>query len=133
MKEDIEFPKVERVGVCAIPQESDGKTYWKVQVINMLDKPITNVLVAAKGYGKKESKEVATSELRHYFEEIPSKSLKSVEVIPDDLVGLSNQYWVSFYIDSEIFDKKFIFLPETLIEKNLTHIPIIDQLGILII
>ena len=23
MKEDIEFPKVERVGVCAIPEESD--------------------------------------------------------------------------------------------------------------
>lgn len=133
MKEDIEFPKVERVGICAIPEESDGHIFWKVQVINMLDKPISNVLVATKGYGKRAAEEVATSELRHYFEEIQPLSLKSVEVIPDDLVGLSNQYWVSFYIDGKIFDKKFIFLPETLIEQNLTHVPIIDKRGILII
>ena len=37
MKEDIEFPKVEKVGVCAVPKESEGQTFWHVSILNMLE------------------------------------------------------------------------------------------------
>ena len=36
------------------------------------------------------------------------------------------------FFESEDFDKKFIFLPDTLIEKNLTLIPVLEKQGILI-
>ena len=133
MKSDIEFPKVEKVGVCAVPHSVDGQTTWKVHVINMLDEAITNVLVSTRGYGKKEEDQVNTSTLRHYFEKVNANSSIGVEVIPEDLVGLNNQYWVSFYIGREIFDKKFIFLPDTLLEKNLVNLPVLDEKGILIL
>ncbi|GAB5538805.1 MAG: hypothetical protein Salg2KO_09080 [Salibacteraceae bacterium] len=133
MKSDIEFPEVNEVGVCAIPKVELDQTYWHVHLINMRDSAITNVLVSTRGYGKREEEQVKTSELRHYFEQIDGKSTQAIEVIPSDLVGLSNQYWVSFYIDRKIFDKKFVFLPDTLLDKNLTKVPVLDQDGILII
>jgi len=133
MKKDIDFPKVEQVGICAIPQENEGKTLWKVYIINMLDKAITNVLVSTRGYGKHDKQEIKTSELRHYFEEIQPHSDRAIEVIPEELIGLNNQYWVSFYVGRTIFDRKFIFLPDTLLKKNLTSVPILNKQGILII
>lgn len=132
MKKDIDFPKVEHIGVCAVPTDEGGQTFWKVHVLNLLDAPINNVLIATKGYGNQAEQQVKTSELRHYFESIPPKSERPIEVIPQDLVGLSNQYWVSYYVNERIHDKKFIFLPDTLLEKNLTHIPVLDAMGVLI-
>lgn len=133
MKQDINFPKVEQVGICAVPHQNEEKTVWKVYLINLLDKTITNVLVSTRGYGRRDKEDIKTSELRHYFEEVQPNSECAIEIIPDDLIGLNNQYWVSFYIGGTIFDRKFIFLPDTLLEKNLTMIPILNTLGILII
>jgi hypothetical protein len=133
MKNDIDFPKVEKVGVCAIPETDDGKVSWRVHIINLLDEDLTNILVSTRGYGKKDDDKVKTSVLRHYFEDLKARSSRPIEVITPELVGLNNQYWVSFYIDKAIFDKKFIFLPDTLLEKNLIDIPVLNQKGILII
>lgn len=133
MRKDIDFPKVEQVGICAIPGENEGMTLWKVHIINMMDHPISNVLVSTRGYGKRNKEDIQTSVLRHYFEEINPKSERAIEVIPSDLIGLNNQYWVSFYVGRTIFDRKFIFLPDTLLKKNLTTIPVLGKQGILII
>ncbi|MEQ9188044.1 MAG: hypothetical protein RLP15_09940 [Cryomorphaceae bacterium] len=133
MKDDIDFPKVEQVGVCAVPHDAEEMKTWKVHIINLLDEPITNVLVSTRGYAKKNDDQVSTSELRHFFEDVQSKSSRPIEVIPQDLIGLNNQYWVSFYIGRTIYDKKFIFLPDTLLEKNLVDLPVMEEKGILIL
>ena len=133
MKHDIDFPKVERVGICAVPASGEEGVTWRVHIINMLNEPITNVLVSTRGYGKKDDEKVSTSELRHYFEEVGSEDALPIEVIPEDLIGLNNQYGVSFYIGATIFDKKFIFLPDTLLEKNLVDLPVLGVKGILIL
>jgi hypothetical protein len=133
MKQDIDFPKVEGVGVCAIPKESDGMVFWHVSLLNMLGEKIENVLISSKGYGKQADEKVKTSELRHFFEIVEKESAQPIEVVPSELTGLSNQYWVSFYIEDKIYDKKFIFLPDTLLEKNLTTIDLLGEQGILII
>ena len=132
MKKDIEFPEVEKVGVCAVPNEAEGMKTWKVHIINLLDEAITNVLVSTRGYGKKGEEKVNTSELRHYFEDVQAGSSRAIEVIHEDLIGLNNQYWVSFYIGSKIFDKKFIFLQETIKKDNFVQIPLINKPGVMI-
>jgi hypothetical protein len=76
---------------------------------------------------------VKTSELRHFFEKVDSNSSLQIELIPKELQGLNNQYWVSYYFEEQIFDKKFIFLPDTLLENNLVDVPVLGQKGILII
>ena len=81
----------------------------------------------------KANEEVKTSELRHFYESIAANSVCEVEMLPNDLTGLNNQYWVSYYAGNTLFDKKFIFVPDSLIEENMIQLPILNKKGILII
>lgn len=133
MKKDIKIPPVKDVAI-AIVQDTDeaDQTGWYVYLINMKKKPITDVIINSKGYGIMDEQEIKTSNLRHYFAEVKAESFVKVEVIMDSLFGLSNEFWVSFYIGPTIYDQKFIFLPETIKEENFTHIPLMDKRGVMI-
>ena len=73
-----------------------------------------------------------TTTLRHLIAEVlPGESAKIETIIPD-VFGLNNEYWVSFYIGKEIYDKKYIFLPESIREEHLTLIPHINKPGVMI-
>lgn len=133
MKKDIEFPEVEHVGICAVPDEKEGMKVWAVHIINTREVQIENAMVSSRGYGKKGEEEVKTSQLRHFFELIGPKDHRQIELIPQDLVGLNNQYWVSFYCEGKLYDKKFIFVPDSLLDKNLVQLPVLNTKGILIL
>lgn len=133
MKKDIEIPEVKNVGICAIPEVVEGMDVWKVYLLNELDTILEKVFINSRGFGKKDNEDVQTSGLKHQFETIAAQSSKEVEMIPKDLTGLNNQYWVSFFIGNQLYDKKFIFLPDTLIEDNMIDISIVGKKGILII
>lgn len=133
MKEDIKFPKVENVGMSAVPDSLEPDATWRVYLVNLLDVKLSNVLISTRGYGLSNRKEVKTSELRHFFESVEPKSAVQVELIPADLRGLNNQYWLSYYLDGKLFDKKFIFLPDSLVHENLIDLPIVNKKGILIL
>jgi hypothetical protein len=49
-----------------------------------------------------------------------------------NLFGLNNEFWVSFYLDKQIYDKKYVFLPETIKEENFTLIPVLNKHGVMI-
>ncbi len=55
-----------------------------------------------------------------------------IEPIPDELFALTNEYWLSFYIDNVIYDKKFIFVPESIVESNFIRIPLLNKPGVMI-
>jgi len=131
---DIKDPKVEDIALAAVPEtnEESDKPDWYVYLINMKDIGIDNVLVASRGYGEVDEQKVETSQLRHFVEHLPPKSFAKIEPIVEDLFGINNQYWVSFYIDRVIFDKKYVFLAETIQHKNLTEIPLMDTKGVLL-
>jgi len=54
-----------------------------------------------------------------------------VETIMPDVFHLNNEYWVSFYVESKIFDKKFIFVPDSIVEENLQPIVELGLDGVL--
>ncbi len=133
MKKDIEMPEVKEISVGVIKELSqDGEDQWNVYLINQKNEPIESVLIASTGYGEKNGEKQKTSTLRHFFEVVPAKSYVKVEPIMPELFALTNEYWVSFYIDRIIYDKKFIFLPESIIDKHSTQIPVINKPGVLI-
>ena len=66
MKKDIELPKVEHVGVCAVPDNVEGMEMWRVHLINQLDTRIEKILVNSRGYGKKGKEMVKTSALKTF-------------------------------------------------------------------
>ena len=129
MKEDIDFPKVEGVSVAIIKEEED---IWTVHLINQNNEPIEGVLVNSRGYGTIKGEEKKTSTLRHFFDVVPAHSFIKIEPIQSELLVLSNEYWVSFYLNNKLYDKKYIFLPETILKSNTVDIPILNQKGILI-
>lgn len=132
MKKDIEIPEVKNVTVAIVREKTLFNAYdWKVYLINNNNVQLENTLVSSTGYGEKDGKLQKTSTLRHFLETVPAKSSSLVEPIDENVFHLSNEYWVSYYIGDQIYDKKFVFVPETINEENLTFIKELEMEGIL--
>ncbi len=133
MLKDIPQFKVEDVALAVSrTRNRDGNEEWSVYIINMKDVAIKGVLVTSKGYGMKDGEKVNTSVLRHFFESIAAKSFEKVEPIIENVFGLNNEYWVSFYVGTDIYDKKYLFLPDSINEDFFTYIPVLEKEGVMI-
>ncbi len=133
MKKDIEFPKVTDVAVAIVSEKNElNQEEWNVYLLNLKDEPIEGVLVSSRGYGELNQEKRNTSELRHFLNVINKKSFAKIEPIIEEVFGLNNEYWVSFYHDKKMYDKKFIFLPESITKNNLISVPLINKKGVLI-
>jgi hypothetical protein len=132
MMKDIEIPEVKNVTLAIARQQAIGESpEWKVYLINKNNYPIENTLVASKGYGEKDGEKQQTSVLRHFLETVPPNSAALIEPIDPAVFHLNNEYWVSYYIDKQIFDKRFVFVPDSIKEENLTFIKEIEMEGVL--
>ena len=134
MLKDIHRPEVKNIVLAAVkePNEESGAMEWHVYLVNLNDEVIRGVLVSSKGYGELDGKEVKTSILRHLIGNVDPQDYARIEMIMDNLFGLSNEYWVSFYMGSDMYDKKYIFLPESIKEENFTHIPVLNKRGVML-
>jgi hypothetical protein len=133
MKKDIEVPEVEDIAVAVVKQTNElGEENWYAYFLNLKNVTVTNVLVTSRGYGMLDDEEIKTSTLRHFLEDVAPMSAMKIELLMDNVFGLNNEYWVSFYIGKTIYDKKYIFLPESIIEDNFTHIPVLEIEGVMI-
>ena len=59
-------------------------------------------------------------------------SFAKVEPIMEDVFHLFNQYWVSFFYDGKMYDKKYVFVPDAISEKNLVQVPVLLKMGVMI-
>jgi len=133
MIKDLPKNLVEDIAVAvALEGESPESKTWYVYIINLKNQPIENVLVTSKGYGEKDGEQVKTSVLRHMIPQLESNKSALIEPIDEETFGLNNEYWVSYYIGKEIFDKKFIFLPESIVESNFIKLPVVNKPGVMI-
>ncbi|WP_432710957.1 hypothetical protein [Pedobacter sp.] len=133
MKKDLPENIVEDVAMAVVlMNETPEVKHWTVYLVNLKNEPITNVLISAKGYGEKDGRVVKTSVLRHFLGDISPNSFAGVEAIDTAVFGLTNEYWLSYYIGGTIYDKKFIFLPESIVDENLIKIPLVNKPGVMI-
>lgn len=135
MLKDIDFKKVTDLALAVVPDEegspSDPEQY-KVYLINLGIEPITSVMVSSQGYGTVDGKEVKTSTIRQLIELIGGQQFVAVEIITEELKQLSNQFWVSFYQKGQLYDKKYVFVTESINEEFFTHIPLLGKKGVMI-
>ena len=133
MLKDIPQPVVEDVAVAVVQEENEtGVLIWSSYLINMKSEPIEGVLVSTKGYGTYQGTDVKTSMLRHFLDVVPAKEFVLIEPIIEDLFGLNNEFWLSFYYKGEMYDKKYIFLPESIQEDFFINIPLLNKKGVMI-
>ncbi|WP_019989384.1 hypothetical protein [Rudanella lutea] len=133
MKKDIPFLPVEKIQVVVARKLNEVNEYdWQVFLINQNQVPIHTVFVTSQGYGEQNDEKLKTSTLRHFFPQIEPGDHQLIETIMPNVFHLNNEYWVSYFIDNQIFDKKFIFVPDSIVEDNLVPVPALGGLeGIL--
>lgn len=133
MKKDLPINIVEDISIAVVLENStpDDKS-WTVYLVNEKEVSLKNVMVSSKGYGEKEGREVKTTTLRHFLGDIEAKSSVQIEVIDTQVFGLTNEYWLSYYVDNTIYDKKYIFLPESIVDENLSKVPLVNKPGVII-
>ena len=133
MIRNVQIPTVTDVAVAVVKELNEEKEWvWSTYLINLKDVEIENVLVSSTGYGEIKNEKRLTSTLRHFIGNVGAGSFVKIEPIMEELFAINNEYWVSFYINKEIFDKKFVFLAESICEENFTQIPILNKKGVMI-
>jgi hypothetical protein len=133
MIKDIPKYIVQDVAIAVVKEDSEkGEPGWAVYIVNMKDDELQSVLVSSKGYGTYNGEEVRTSTLRHFLEDVPGKSFAKIEPILDTLFGLTNEFWLSYYLNGGMYDKKYIFLPESITEEHFINIPLMNKKGVMI-
>jgi hypothetical protein len=132
LKKDFNIPKVTDVGIAICRSNEYGEDEYFAHIINFKSVPLKNVLISTRGYGMVNDEQKKTSSFTHFVEELPPKTAKKIEPIAPEVLGMNNEFFVTFYIDGVIYDKKFIFLPESIQPDNFIPISILDQEGVLI-
>ncbi|MDQ3193318.1 MAG: hypothetical protein M3Q58_17175 [Bacteroidota bacterium] len=133
MKKDIPVYEVKDIAIAIVKEENElAQTIWNVYMLNLKETQIEGVLVTSKGYGIVNDEKLLTSTLRHFLDKIAPMSYLKIEPIMEDVFGLTNEFWVSFYHNKILYDKKYIFLAESITQENLITVPLINKPGVMI-
>jgi hypothetical protein len=129
VKKDIHIPKVENVYVAIVNEYNDiYKTQdWNAYIINEKHVDLDMILILSKGY----SETKVTSTMRHKLYKLPAKSFAKIELMQEDVLQLNNEFKVTFFEGSRMFDKTYLFRKNTINLKALQTIPLMDKKGIL--
>lgn len=131
MNKDINFHPVTGVKLAIAKEEKSGQEEWSVYIINLNLIELNTVLIASRGYGMIAGEKKETSVLRHMIAELGPQCIAKIEPIDPALFAITNEFWVSYYILDQIFDKKFIFENESVNKERLSFIPEINLYGVM--
>lgn len=133
MLKDIELLTDKNVGVAVVNElNNELNEVWNVYLINFNNKPINDVLVTCKGYGQIDNEPRETSTMRYFLGDVDEQHYTKVEPLNPDLFVLNNEYFLTFYENNNILDKKLTFKANTISHDLLTDIAIIGKKGILL-
>lgn len=129
MKKDIEIPIAKDVHVVVVHEWNEEflSKEWNTYILNDRPIPIDMVLIVSKGYDGDRK----TSIMRHAIGIVESKSFEKIEMLQENLFALNNEFFVTYYADNKIYEKRFVFKKDTINEGNLSEIPLIEKEGIL--
>jgi hypothetical protein len=125
MKRDILYLPVEQVAMAVVPSKEHH--LWQVYLINRNKHSLETILVTSKGYHEDQK----TSLLRHAIPHLEAGSLALIESISPEVFHFTNEFWISFYIGTQIYDKKYIYLPSSINASNLSYIEQLKLKGVL--
>ena len=133
MKEEIKGPIVEKVSV-AIVLEEDNSDIYNVYLINFRDDIMEGIIITSVGYGEHSvtGEKIETSTLRHSLEVLLPNEAAKIEAIMPEVFSLYNEYWVSFWVNDDLFDKRFVFNAETIIKSQLKELKFFGKKGMIL-
>lgn len=128
MKKDIEIPIAKDVYVAVIHEWNDEflSKDWNTYVINNRTTQIDMVLIVSKGFDGDRK----TSVMRHAIGVVEAKSFEKIELLQEDVLALNNEFFVTYYADNKIYEKRFLFEKNSISENKLSTIPLIEKEGV---
>jgi hypothetical protein len=129
LKKDIHIPEVKDVYIAVVHEYNETyKVYdWNAYIINDKSVALDLVIIVTKGYS--EAKKTAT--FRKKIDVLPAKSFAKIEMLLENVLSINNRFNVSFFEDNTVFEKSFEFRKNTINEKALQNIPLINIKGVL--
>ena len=130
MKKDIKIPQVVDVLMAIVHEYNDEfKCFdWNVYLINQQENALEMVMMVSKGFDEQKH----TAVMRKTIEHLPAKSFSLIEMIPEEVLQLNNEFQVSFFCNNKLFDKSYVFKKNTVSVKNIEMIPLINMKGLVI-
>ncbi len=130
MKKDIQIPEVKDVHVAVVQeQHPEYKTQdWNAYIINNSDADLETVLIVSQGYTDTKM----TPPMRHTITLLPARSYAKIEYLQDKVLSLNNTFKVTFFEGNQMYDKSYLFRENTINEKALQTIPLMQLKGVLV-
>lgn len=131
MRKDIEIPKVKDIYIVAAKEWDDDflSQHWNVYLINNSQMDMEATIVVSRG----SDADRKTATLRHGLGTIPSKSSRKIEFIAEEVLPFKNEFLLTFFAEGKLYDRTFVFEPNTINEENLKAIPLLENEGVLAI
>jgi hypothetical protein len=126
------IPQVEGV-FLALLEENDNAEF-AVYLVNDRSDIMEGIIVTSVGFGENlhSGEALKTATLRHSLEVLLPEEYAKIELMVPEVFGLYNEYWVSFWINEVLYDKKFLFLPNSIKVDEMELLPRFNKKGILL-
>ncbi len=131
MKKDFNIPVSKDVHLAVVKEWNPDFTAhdWIIYLINDLNEPLESVMIMSRGKHRDGRK---TSTFRHAFKVVPAKSSMKVELIMENVFPFMNEFVLTYFLGSTLYDKTFMAAPHTIAESNLRNLPVMDAQGVLL-
>ena len=130
MKKDIQIPEVKDVYIAVVQEEHlEYKTLdWNAYIINNSDADLDTVLIVSQGI----SEHKMTPPMRHTITKLPARSYAKIEYMQEQVLALNNSFKVTFFEGNQMFDKTYLFRKNTINDRALQVIPLMQLKGVLV-
>ncbi len=132
MIRNVKFLKVENIALAVVPDNSDDLELFSTYIINLKEEDLQNVLIRARGVGEIEGKNLQTATLTVLLENVAGGTFVKIDSFEKEATALSNEYWISFRQNGYMYDKKYVFVAESIVEDNFTDLPLMNCKGVII-
>ena len=133
MRKDITIPEVKNVFMAAVKEWSDDflANIWNVYLINDSDDDLHDLMVVSKAFGTLNGEMRKTSLMRHALVEMPAVSAVKIEMIEDSVLALNNEFMLTFFIGNTLYDRKYIFIANSINDGNAQEVPVLFKDGVI--
>ena len=128
MKKDIDFYQAKDMQIVAVPEWDKDflAQHWNVYLINNSNTVLETTLVLTRG----NSDTKKTSTLRYNLKDVAPKTSVKIEFIQEEVIGFTNEYLVTYFKADKLHEKKFVFKPHSISEKNTSKIEVMGVEGV---
>lgn len=130
MKKDIEIPYATQVYVAIVQEWNKDflSKDWNAYLINDRTSPIEMAIVVSKGYDADRK----TSTMRHGLGTIEAKDFVKIELLQEEVLSLTNEFYLTFFAENKLYERKFVFEKHSINTKNTTLLPVMNKEGVLL-